>query len=100
MTRFAIVLAALLLLALSGGVTPTQLARMGTVEATGRGVIERSIMTANPGIGLQADSSLPASLAASSDDAAAPALLVYLGVVLVGSAVSVALVRRNLGREF
>jgi hypothetical protein len=99
MTRFAIVLAALLLLVLSGGVTPTQLAQMGTVDATGAVVVEHSALAASAGIGLPADQGLPASLAAS-DDAAAPALLVYLGVVLIGSAVSVAVVRRNLGREF
>jgi hypothetical protein len=99
MTRFALVLAAILLLVYSAGSTHTQLRSGGAVERAGQALIERQARAASAGLALAGEQGLAPNLAPSADDRPAPALLVYLALVLAGSVVSVALVRRGLGRE-
>jgi hypothetical protein len=105
MTRLAIALATVLLLALSAGSTHTTLyengmgstgvaaqIRVAGADQAPAGVPQRSLvanLAASPSVGI----------AAHGDEQLAPALLVYLVVVLAGSAIAVALVRRGIGRE-
>ena len=99
LTRFALVLAAFLALVLSAGFTSTQLR-----EASHRGQlatqqrIAKPLSAADAAIALAVRPAPPRAQilsAPSTSDGPAPALLIYLVLVLVGSAVSIAIVRRN-----
>lgn len=104
MTRFALALAAILLLALSTSFMHTQLDQTGATRgvAAPAALVERRAFAADAGLALQggAEQAIVQALPPSPPaDRPAPALLVYLGLVLVGSAISVAIVRRSQGRE-
>ena len=99
MTRFALVLVAILALVLSAGLTPTKIpaAAGGQMVVTQPGMKSRPIAS-DAAIALAsrpAASSAHALAGPTTNDPPAPAVLIYLVLVLAGSAISVALVRRN-----
>jgi hypothetical protein len=103
MTRLAIALAAVLLLALSSGFTHTSLNQNGAVSqaVVGQSRVAGADQAGGAGRSFVANLASPTSvgMAARADEQPAPALLVYLAFVLASSAVAVALVRRGIGRE-
>jgi hypothetical protein len=103
MAKFALALSVILLLALSAGFTQIDSDRASaTHQAHSSSFVERRALTGDVGLVLSGGTApalggrLPA---APPGDRPAPALLVYLAFVLIGSAISVAIVRRNQGRD-
>jgi hypothetical protein len=95
MTRLVIALIAVLLLALSSNLPSTTASPNVAGQHTGASIALASLPEpafaqnlAAPGVGLS-----------QGEESPAPALLIYLVFVLLGSIVSVALVRRGIGRE-
>ena len=98
MTRFAIVLVALLVLVLSSGFSSTQLRVASTQGQLAQPSIAKQLGPADAAISLAVRPAPPGARILSGPPAAdgpAPALLIYLALVLVGSAVSIAIIRRN-----
>ena len=101
MTRFALALAAIVILALSAGLT------RGQPQATPLSASATSAAASqNNSNSFQADllpikrtAILPTAQRSSNEELPAPALLVYLALILVGSVGSVALARRRLHGE-
>lgn len=94
MTKFIVALLAVLLLALSSNFTNA------AVIPHAPGQPASAAMVRLPEPAFAATLAAPAATGiAQGDEGPAPALLVYLVFVLVSSVVSVALVRRGIGRE-
>src|SRR4051812_39133767 len=102
MVRVAFALVAIIILALSAGLANSRPHATNLLA----GVNSTAYMHNNTDV-FQADLVLikraallhPAQSSANQQEPPAPALLVYLGLVLIGSAGSVALARRRLQRE-
>src|SRR5262245_26299427 len=96
MTRFALVLTAILMLTLSAGLTsgrPRQMPPSTSAAAVGFRDIPDAFQ-----VKVVAQHKAPASLARRSptEEPPAPALLIYLGLILVGSVVAVLLMQQRM----
>jgi hypothetical protein len=100
MNRFALAMAAVLILTLSAGFTDRQSsARVHPVGSSGT-IFQENTDTFRSELLLMQREQLPHLAHQSSDqEPPAPALLVYMGLILAGSTVSVLLARRRLQRE-
>jgi len=102
MTRVVLVLASILMLALSASLTHPQLRPIqfdarpaaGAALQPKTGSIQQSML-----VDQDAPVIRTALSTGSGEDGPAPALLVYLTLILVGSAVAVGLARHHLHRE-
>jgi hypothetical protein len=100
MSRFALALAAILILTLSAGFTNGQSSARMQPGGSGGVVFQENIDTFRSELFLMRHEQLPGLQRPSSDqEPPAPALLVYMGLILAGSTVSVLLTRRRLQRE-
>jgi hypothetical protein len=95
MTRLALVLIAIVVLALSAGVSHTQLPSPNSPAATSLQVLEpHQVLSGEFDFAPQGQ--LPRTPALRmGEDAPEPALIVYLALVLIGSVVAVGIVRRS-----
>jgi hypothetical protein len=100
MTRVALALAAILLLACSAGQNQAQLQQLpfsrGQLADAG---LLRSSMAAGANVTLPHARSPEHTIRPTPDEAPAPALLIYLALIVVGSAVAVGLVRHSQRRQ-
>jgi hypothetical protein len=97
MSRFALALAAILILTLSAGLTSGRTGASMRTGAPVSTVFQESTDTFRAELLLMQQEQLPHLVQQSPDqEPPAPALLVYLGLVLAGSAISVLLARRRL----
>jgi hypothetical protein len=100
MGRFALALAAILILTLSAGLTGGQSGAPLGMGAAGGAVFQETTDTFRAELLLMQREQLPGLAQQSPEqEPPAPALLIYLGLILAGSAVSVLLARRQLQRQ-
>jgi hypothetical protein len=100
MSRFALALAAVLILTLSAGFTSGQPSARIHPGGSGGALFQENTDTIRSELFLMRREQLPRLAQQPSDqESPAPALLVYLGLILAGSTVSVLLARRRLQRE-
>lgn len=100
MSRFALALAAVLILTLSAGFSNGQSSARVQPGGSAGAVFQENTDTFRSELFLMRRDPLPGLEHRSSDqEPPAPALLVYMGLILAGSAVSVLLTRRRLQRE-
>jgi hypothetical protein len=103
MSRLLLALAAILLLTLSAGFTHTGLRQMplGPDRFANVPLLKSGLSTTNADAAFGQIQSLGPgpTVRATPDDAPAPALLIYLGLIVVGSAAAVGLVRYHQRRE-
>ena len=101
MTRVLLALASILMLALSASLTHTQLRTIQFDTRPADVALQRNADAIQHNMLLAEEAPVihTALSASGSEDAPAPALLVYLTLILVGSAVAVGLVRHHLRRE-
>jgi hypothetical protein len=100
MSRFALAMAAILILALSAGLTNDPSGARLHPAGPGRSVLLENTDTLRAELMLVQREQLPHLAPQSSDrEPPAPALLIYMGLILAGSTVSVLLARRRLQRE-
>jgi hypothetical protein len=101
MARFALALIAILILALSAGLTNRQ--THGTSLGAGAASpadFYQSTNALRAELLLMSDQAMPAmAQRTNNQEPPAPALLIYLALILVGSAVAVALASRRVQRE-
>ena len=102
MTRVVLALTAILVLALSAGLHQTQLQSSPRDQAAGAfaATSARQAIAAEIDVALASSRPAPAPARATREEAPSPALLAYLGLVLVGSAVAVGVVYRGQHRKF
>jgi hypothetical protein len=98
MTRFALALAAILMLALSAGLTHGQPEGMplSTGAASVGGFEDTTDAFQSNMAVMTSETSASMVQRSPGEEPPAPALLIYLGLILVGSAVSVVLAHRRL----
>jgi hypothetical protein len=101
MSRLALALAAILILTLSAGLTRGQpQGKLLTTGAANAIVFHENANAFRDELLLMKHEALPSiAQRASDEESPAPALLIYLALILIGSTVSVALARRRLQRE-
>jgi hypothetical protein len=100
MTRFALVLAAVLILTLSAGLTPgrPEGMRLSAGAAGVAGFQDTADALRTEMAVMKRETPSSTALRSPGEEPPAPALLIYLGLILVGSTASVALARRRLQR--
>ncbi len=101
MARFALALAAIVILTLSAGLTRGQ-PQVRTLSTGAASAVARYNTTNSFETGpllMKHTAILPATQLSTQEEPPAPALLVYLALILVGSIGSVALARRRLHGE-
>jgi hypothetical protein len=100
MGRFALALAAILILTLSAGLTRGQPSAAMRSGPSGGAVFQETSDTFRAELLMMQREQLPhVAQQSAHQEPPAPALLVYVGLVLAGSAISVVLARRHFQRE-
>jgi hypothetical protein len=100
MSRFALAMAAILILTLSAGFTDGQSsARMHPAGSSGTIFQENTDTFRSDLLLMQRQQLSPLAHQSADQEPPAPALLVYLALILAGSAISVLLARRRLQRK-
>lgn len=95
MTRFALALIALLALALSAGLSHTQLAPPSPPEGNSFEALKAQQVVSAEFDFVPAGQPRQGPALHASEDAPEPALVAYLALVLIGSVVAVGIVRRS-----
>lgn len=100
MSRFALAMVAILILALSAGFTNGQSSARLHSGAAGSAAFQQNTDTFRAELFLMQHEQLPHLAQQSSDqEPPAPALLIYFGLILAGSAFAVLMARHRLQRE-
>ncbi len=101
MVKVALIFTTIFLLAFSGAPSSTHSNQMvfGASHFSGQSVSAGSRTADNAGVQALVPPIRAVGIVPAADDAPAPALLVYLALILLGSAVAVGLVRRSYRRQ-